>query len=125
MKNFHLFWTGGNEPSPTSSEVCKRVRVALMKGGVVTFDADGDLDRSRSLQVRAEIGRSLLTFGWDDGVTWNMRAFVHASSRGLDGSSSLLGDVWLNRLIFDDADAVVDLFRKFLDGVEPCGLDWT
>lgn len=109
---------------PDANLVLERLRSALLCGGVVTLDADDESDRSSSLQVRIEGGRFLLTFGWDDGFSWKMKVFVHPDSEHLVGQSSLLGDVWLNRIIFSDQKVVVEAFMNFLNGVHPAGDGW-
>ncbi len=119
MKIAILSWTrdteGGNVRNPEWHSVDEKLR-ALGAGagaGTITLDGEGEDGFQRSLQVRFEDGKYLLTFGYETDDDWIVRMYQNGESRS--DEITLLGDVWRSNCICRDPAIVRQAFNQFFD----------
>src|SRR5262245_14710055 len=109
-----LFKTqGGNSLAPQWDDVEVRLLAITCRAGCVTLDlADASQRRPRSLQVRAEGGRFLLTLGVEDDE-YRVRSFTNIAAQ--PEKVQILGDLWDARMICTDINVVVVAFKQFFE----------
>lgn len=126
MKILSLSWVvqvdspgiGGCIYFPEWDAVLEKLNIVLQSGGSVSLDAEDETDKSRSLQVRAENSRFLLTMGVETENGWVVRGFNNPKAEALDESVSLLGDCWSAARICHDQEIVKAVFLEFFGAGE-------
>jgi hypothetical protein len=101
---------GGNQKSPAWREIELKLNEIKKSSGTITVDLTGMADfESRSLQVQTENGSSILSLVEDDDI----RTFTnkHMDRQQIE----ILGDLWDSRLVCQDFDIVVRVFKEFYD----------
>lgn len=104
---------GGNIRKPNWSDVNKKLMVLESGGGTVTLDGDEENGFEKSLQVRFEDGKYLLTFGYETEDDWLVRTYQNGESRSEE--ITILGDVWRSNCICRDPVIVRQAFKQFFD----------
>jgi len=117
MKFSILSWSncgvGGNTRNPNWSDVNEKLNIMESGRGVVTLDGDEENGFEKSLQVRFEDGKYLLTFGYETEGDWLVRMYQNGESRS--DEITLLGDVWRSNCICRDPAIVRQAFNEFFN----------
>ncbi|TDY96884.1 DUF6911 family protein [Herbaspirillum huttiense] len=121
-KNFILSWTashrsaariGGMLSNPDWASVEEKLDQSVRLGGTVTLDFEDENGCSRSLQVRGENGRFIVTFGMEVDGDWIVRAYKNAMVESQD--VEILGDIWNSRLVCTEKPIVFAIFSDFFE----------
>jgi hypothetical protein len=104
---------GGNLSNPDWMTVEEKLDQSLSFGGTVTLDAEDENGCSRSLQVRAEDGRCVITFGMEVEGDWIVRAYKNSTAESED--VFILGDVWNSRMVCNDVPLLLAIFLAFFN----------
>ncbi|MGV8001694.1 hypothetical protein QPK14_06010 [Photorhabdus temperata subsp. temperata] len=115
--NFSISWTlngkGGNEKSPTWSNIEQFLLNLKGKSGTLTLDITNNVTDTEMLQVRTEGGDYLLTLGEIVEDEYNVRSYWNPT--GSDQKIDILGDYWPARQLTKDFDFVVKVFKEFFE----------
>lgn len=117
MKVAILSWTrgteGGNVRNPEWHSVDEKLRALEAGTGTITLDGEGEDGFQKSLQVRFEDGKYLLTFGYETEGDWVVRMYQNGESKS--DEITLLGDVWRSNCICRNPAIVRQAFNQFFD----------
>lgn len=117
MKVAILSWTrdteGGNLRDPQWHSVDEKLNALGSGAGTITLDGEGEDGFQKSLQVRFEDGKYLLTLGYETEDDWIVRVYKNEDS-GSD-EITLFGDVWRSNCICRNPAIVRQAFNQFFD----------
>jgi hypothetical protein len=118
MNGLNVSWTlsegdGGNMDEPDWQSVKNQLRQVLCGRGTVTLEGkDGD-DMIRSLQVRADNFKFVVTFGMETENDWIVRSYHNPKVFDAFGMVSVLGDQWHACQICEDDALIIAIFKEF------------
>jgi hypothetical protein len=117
MKDLLLTWSGsdggGNIRNPEWADIEAKLITNLQGSGVIGVEGETEDDLGRSIQVRFEDGKYLLTFGYETEDDWIVRMYQNGESKS--DEITLLGDVWRSNCICRDPAIVRQAFNQFFD----------
>jgi hypothetical protein len=117
MKDLLLTWSdagkGGNIRSPEWGDIEAKLIANLGGAGVIGVEGETADGLGRSIQVRFEDGKYLLTFGYETDGDWIVRMYQNGESRS--DEITLLGDVWRSNCVCRDPAIVRQAFNQFFD----------
>lgn len=117
MKVAILSWTrdteGGNLRNPEWHSVDEKLNALGSGAGTITLDGEGEDGFQKSLQVRFEDGKYLLTFGYETEDDWIVR--MHQNGESDSDKTTLLGDVWRSSCICRNSAIVRQALNQFFD----------
>ncbi|MFY8063175.1 MAG: DUF6911 family protein [Usitatibacteraceae bacterium] len=115
MNDLLLTWSdagkGGHIKNPEWSDVDAKLSANLGGKGVIGIEGETEGGLGRSIQVRFEDGKYLLTFGYETEDDWIVRMYQNGESRS--DEITLLGDVWRSNCICRDPAIVRQAFNQF------------
>jgi hypothetical protein len=120
---FDLTWScssgpyphGGLIDRPCWEEIAEQLRICLLNSGTVGLEAENDVGESRTLQVRSENGKHLVTMGLDINGDWTVQTYNNPAMKLSDDYVDILGDRWSAKIVCDDWDVVVNIFKDFFE----------
>ena len=117
MNDLILTWsdagTGGHIRNPEWRDVEAKLVANLGGKGVIGIEGETEDGLGRSIQVRFEDGKYLLTFGYETEGDWIVRMYQNRESES--DEITLLGDVWRSNCICWDPAIVRQAFNQFFD----------
>ncbi|WP_233296437.1 DUF6911 family protein [Massilia antarctica] len=106
---------GGRIDKPCWEEIADQLRMCFRDSGTVGLEAESDAGESRTLQVRSERGRHLITMGLEIHGEWVVREYNNPVIKMSDSRVDILGDMWSEKIICYDWDVVLDIFKDFFE----------
>jgi hypothetical protein len=119
-ENLILSWTisaqsmhgdGGCVANPDWLVVKEKLSKSLNLGGTITLDAEDSNGRSQSLQVRAENGMYVVTFGTESESGWDVRTYKKPAEKS--ENIAILGEVWDASVVCSELSFIVAIFDEF------------
>lgn len=104
---------GGSLINPEWREIEGKLLRVLTGSGTVTLDTEDEGGCSCSLQVRAEAGMFVITFGAEIEGDWIVRAYRNQFAE--PEKVLILGDVWSARAVCNDSSVVMVVFDEFFN----------
>lgn len=102
---------GGSVDNPNWHATEDKLLQSLRLGGTVTLDAEDESGRPRSLQVRADSGMFVVTFGIETESDWIVRTYHNPIAQS--EKILILGDAFNAGIVCRDASLVVSVFDEF------------
>jgi hypothetical protein len=106
---------GGNIDCPEWETVEGKLQTVLPIAGTVTLDAEDKHEKSRSLQLRAENGKYLITLGMETEDDWVVHTYHNPAAQSPNERVEILGDFWAEQMICIDKEIVMAIFKQFFD----------
>ncbi len=117
MKDLLLTWSaagnGGHIRNPGWCDIEAKLLTNLEGQGVIGVEGETEGGLGRSIQVRFEDGKYLLTFGYETEDDWIVRVYQNGESRS--DEITILGDVWRSNCICRDPEIIRQAFAQFFD----------
>lgn len=117
MNDLLLTWsdagTGGHIRDPEWGDVEAKLIANLGGKGVIGIEGETEDGLGRSIQVRFEDGKYLLTFGYETRDDWIVRTYQNGEPTLEE--ITLLGDIWRSNCICRDPAIVRQAFSQFFD----------
>lgn len=119
MKNLILLWShnqeGGNVRNPSWDIISKQLEFLDLGQGTLTLEGENELEQTRSLQVRYENKKYLLTYGFDNGEDWLVRTYKPLKKCNKNSTEIILGEMWGSSSIFSDSAIAKAAFAEFFE----------
>jgi hypothetical protein len=118
MKVIRLSWTyditgSGNVRNPEWLDIDEKLKAIKLGAGTVSLGGEEENGFQKSIQVRFEDGKYLLTFGYETESDWIVRMYQNGESRS--DEITILGDVWRSNCICRDPEIIRQAFAQFFD----------
>jgi hypothetical protein len=112
----HVSWLrGGNIDCPEWETVEGKLQTILPIAGNVTLNAEDKHEKNRSLQLRTENGKYLITLGMETEDDLVVHTYHNPAAQSPNERVEILGDLWAEQMICIDKEFVMAVFKQFFD----------
>lgn len=91
----------------------EKLHTILPSVGTVTLGTQDEKERSRSLQVQADNGSYIITFGVETENDWVVRTYCSPECQSSNKTVEIIGDFYVAPIIFQDKNIVIAIFKEF------------